>query len=487
MQEEAINSTTPQPAGNRGKRFIKDFGIYALGNIGTKLITFMLVPLYTYFVDDPGDYGYFDMCLAACFLLMPIMTLQMRDGSYRFLVNNKDEAYRKRLISFVYKTLIGNIMLAILIATGMALLYPVRCLWYTVALLVTMSVFEVMIQMIRATNDNRAFVATTLTTSLITPVLAVAFVVVMKMGIDGIFLSNILSKVFGLAVGEARTGLFRKYLDLRHADTKLGKDLLKFSLPMIPTAVCWWLIGSSNRFFIKEYIGLEANGLYAVAARMTTMLHILGTIFQQAWQEHAFKQYHSPDRNSYFSSIFNNFIFFYVISAIAFVFVVKLVFPWLIGPNYQGAISYVYLLAVSTILGGMSGFFDIAYQCAKETKRSMPAVFVNAVAVLSLNFILVKPLGVYGVILSIIITYIFYFAYRFYDTRRYFAISVTPRLAVPILLLFVSAVPFYMTDNIWLNTAWAIIALVLSIMSLPRQAREFFSTMVLSKVHRKKK
>ena len=145
---EIMQDNAPKHPVNRGSRFIKDFGIYALGNIGMKLITFMLVPLYTYFVDNPGDYGYFDMCLAACFLLMPIMTLQMRDGSYRFLVNNKDEAYRKGLISFVYKALLGNIMLEILIATGMALFYPVRCLWYTVALLVTMSVFEVMIQMI---------------------------------------------------------------------------------------------------------------------------------------------------------------------------------------------------------------------------------------------------------------------------------------------------------------------------------------------------
>ncbi|MBQ9466994.1 MAG: lipopolysaccharide biosynthesis protein [Muribaculaceae bacterium] len=482
-----MQDNAPKHPVNRGSRFIKDFGIYALGNIGMKLITFMLVPLYTYFVDNPGDYGYFDMCLAACFLLMPIMTLQMRDGSYRFLVNNKDEAYRKGLISFVYKALLGNIMLEILIATGMALFYPVRCLWYTVALLVTMSVFEVMIQMIRATNDNRAFVATTLTTSLITPILAVAFVVVMKMGIDGIFLSNILSKVFGLAVGEARTGLFRKYLNLRYADGALGKELLKFSLPMIPTAVCWWLIGSSNRFFIKEFIGLEANGLYAVAARMTTMLHILGTIFHQAWQEHAFKQYNSPDRDSYFSSIFNNFIFFYIISAIAFIFVVKLIFPWLIGPNYQGAINFVYLLTVSTILAGMSSFFDIAYQCAKETKRSMSAVFVNAVAVLALNFILIKPLGVNGVILSIIITYFFYFAYRYYDTRRYFTISVTPRIIVPIALLLACAMPFYWLGNVWLNIACAVVALAISVLSLPRQAKDFFSTMFLSKLHRKKK
>ncbi|MBQ9466997.1 MAG: polysaccharide biosynthesis C-terminal domain-containing protein [Muribaculaceae bacterium] len=231
---------------------------------------------------------------------------------------------------------------------------------------------------------------------------------------------------------------------------------------------------------------IEVNGLYAVAARMTTILHILGTIFHQAWQEHAFKQYHSPDRDSYFSSIFNYFIFFYVISAIAFVFVVKLVFPWLIGPNYQGAVSFVYLLTVSTVLGGMSSFFDIAYQCAKQTKRSFPAVFVNAVAVLTLNYILVNtPLKANGVIVSIIITYFFYFSYRFYDTRRYFKIRATPRLVVPALLLLICSIPFYLIDNPWLNIGWCIMSLAVSIISLPKQAKAFFITTFSSKIRRK--
>ena len=49
--------------GNRGSKFLKDIGVYAIGNIGSKLITFLMVPLYTYFVHDTGDFGYYDVCL----------------------------------------------------------------------------------------------------------------------------------------------------------------------------------------------------------------------------------------------------------------------------------------------------------------------------------------------------------------------------------------------------------------------------------------
>ena len=274
-------NASEQPAsqsGNRGVRFLKDFGIYTIGNLGTKMITFILVPLYTYFVKDPGDYGYFDVCLATCFLLMPIITLQMRDGSYRLLINSKDDSYRKRVVSFVYRTFFASAFLCFAIAALISIFMPVRCLWYTLALLITMSIFEIAAQMIRATSDNITYTITVISATVFTLLFAILFVAVLGLGIDGIFLANILSKIVGLAIAEYRIGLFRRYLRISDVElATVGKELMRFSLPLIPTAVCWWLISSSNRFFIMHFIGVEVNGYYAVAARMTTMLHVIGT------------------------------------------------------------------------------------------------------------------------------------------------------------------------------------------------------------------
>ena len=74
---------------SRKKKFIKDFGIYAIGNLGSKLITFLMIPLYTYFVEKPSDYGYFDLCFQVCLLMFPIVTLQLRDGAFRFLLDTQ--------------------------------------------------------------------------------------------------------------------------------------------------------------------------------------------------------------------------------------------------------------------------------------------------------------------------------------------------------------------------------------------------------------
>ena len=87
---------------NRSTKFINDIFIYAIGNLGSKLITFLLVPLYTYYI-SPDDFGYYDIVLTLTFLAMGFITFQLRDGTFRFLLDNEDEYTRKGVVSFSYK------------------------------------------------------------------------------------------------------------------------------------------------------------------------------------------------------------------------------------------------------------------------------------------------------------------------------------------------------------------------------------------------
>ncbi|MDD7406211.1 MAG: hypothetical protein PUG32_10110, partial [Bacteroidales bacterium] len=64
-------------SGNRGSKLLKNLGIYALGNISSKLIMFILVPVYSFFIspDELGRYDIFFMCVT---VLLPIVSMQLR-------------------------------------------------------------------------------------------------------------------------------------------------------------------------------------------------------------------------------------------------------------------------------------------------------------------------------------------------------------------------------------------------------------------------
>ena len=119
-------------------KFMKDIGVYAIGNIGSKLITFLMVPLYTYFVHDTSDFGYYDVCLTVCLLLLPFFTLQLRDGAFRFLLDCDDETQRRRIVSFVARTMLSSLFVTLLVAVVLALFTHIDYLGYTVGLLIAM-------------------------------------------------------------------------------------------------------------------------------------------------------------------------------------------------------------------------------------------------------------------------------------------------------------------------------------------------------------
>ena len=72
--------------------------------------------------------------------------------------------------------------------------------------------------------------------------------------------------------------------------------MLAYCVPLIPTAVFWWIMGVSDRYLVKWFVGSDANGIYAVAYKIPTILTILATVFMDAWQLSAIAE--SGDRRA---------------------------------------------------------------------------------------------------------------------------------------------------------------------------------------------
>ena len=445
--------------GNRGNKFLKDIGVYAIGNIGSKLITFLMVPLYTYFVHDTGDFGYYDLCLTVCMLLLPFFTLQLRDGAFRFLLDCDDDTQCKRIVTFVCRSMAMTLSLALLVALAMMLTTDIRYLGYAVGLLIAMSLQEVFSQVLRGLGNNRAFVVVGILSALGIGLFSILFVAGMGWGIKGIFLANIIARVLALVLVEGKVRLITRHISLKLDSREVGRDILRYTLPLLPGSLCWWLAGSSDRLFITHFLGRDVNGVYAVAIRFTGIINTLAIIFYQAWQETAILQYNSSDRDRFFSKMFNSYIFLLAILLVGYVFMLKVNYSWLIADEYKESLNYIYPLGLSAVLFALSAFFDMGYQCAKDTPRTLPAIMLAALVNVVLNFLLIKPLGVYGVIITQLITYIVLFTYRWHDMRRYFVLKVNPRAGIPVAVMLLSLIPFYYLDNIWLNIAYMVIAL----------------------------
>ena len=472
------NDNNNKPA-SRGSKFLKDIGIYAIGNIGSKLITFIMVPLYTHYVDT-SDFGYYDLCMTVCFLLLPFFTLQLRDGAFRFLLDCDDDLQRKRIVTFVSRTMITTLSLAALITLVLAMTTTIHYLGYVLALLVALSIQEVYSQVFRGLGNNRAFVSVGILSALGIGVFSIAFVVWLGWGIRGVFLANIIARILALVIVEARVRLITRHTRWNINLRDVGRDIIRYTLPLLPGSLCWWITGSSDRLFISHFLSLDVNGVYAVAIRFTGIISTLAIIFYQAWQETAILQYNSPDRNRFFSKMFNSYIFLLAALLVGYVFLLKVNYGWLVADQYQQSLNFIYPLGLSAVIFAIVAFFDMGYQCAKDTQRTLPAIVLAAVVNVALNFILVKLLGIYGIIITQLVTYLVLVTYRWFDMKRYFILRVDKRVAVPVLVVLLSAVPFYYSPGPWLDIAFMVAALAIIAWSCGKEAR----ALLLSKINK---
>ncbi len=446
---------------SRGTKFIKDVGVYAIGNIGSKLITFMMVPLYTYFVHDTSDFGYYDVCLTVCFLLLPFVTLQLRDGAFRFLLDCDDNTKRQRIVTFVSRSMFTTLSLAALVALVLAFTTSIHYLGYVLGLLIALSLQEVYSQVFRGLGNNRAFAVTGILSALGIGVFSILFVAILGWGIKGIFMANIVARLLALILVECKVRLITRNTRWSLSSRQVGLDIIRYTLPLLPGSLCWWLTGSSDRLFIKYFLGLDVNGIYAVAIRFTSIISTLAIIFYQAWQETAILQYHSPDRNSFFSKMLNSYIFLLAGIFVGYVFALKVNYGWLVAHEYQESLNYIFPLGLAAVVFAVAAFFDMGYQCAKDTKRTLPAIVLAAIVNIALNFLLIKPLGVYGVMTTLLITYLVLVIYRWYDMKRYFVLNIEPRSAVPVGAMLVSAIPFYYCHSIAIDIIFSIAIIAL--------------------------
>lgn len=457
---------------NRGKKFLKDFGVYAIGNLGSKLITFLMIPLYTYFVEKPSDYGYFDICLEFCLLLVPIVTLQLRDGAFRFLLETKDSTIRTRIVSFIYRTIFYNAIITIIIALIISLIYPIRHLGYIVALLITISFYEVLAQVTRGLGNNKAFISVGLIASFGIGFFSLVFVAWLKMGIIGIFLANIVARLLSVAIVETWMKTFSRFFKFKINTKVLSHEIIKYSLPLIPVTLCGLLPPLSDRLFLKYFWGLEEAGIYAISVRLASIINILSVIFYQTWQENAIQQYNSPDRDTFFSKVFNGYLFVLASVLITYIFVIKICFSWLVAPNYHRSLIYLYPIGLSWIFIAISNYFFLPYQCAKDTKSVVPAVIILAISNIVFNYLLVPYWGIFGVIATSVTGYVMVILYLWYDTRKYFKLHFDFRTLIPISMMILSIIPFYYNPSHLADILYIVFSVALILIAMPKEIKD---------------
>lgn len=239
---------------NKYKKLVNNSLIFAIGNFGSKIMSFIMVPIYSYTLTT-NDYGKVDLLTSLVSLLMPVICLDIYDSVFRFALDrskNKSQIFSTGMI-FAFISSILAIILGIVISQFINS-YPVM---YTVIYMIVSVFYSLISNFARAIGYVKQFAMAGIVNTFIMGGCNILFLIVIKMGMNGYMLSMILGQGVAILFLILTTKIFI-YFGIRNLNNSILKKMLIYGVPLIPNNLAWWLNSASDRFFILVMIGAIA-------------------------------------------------------------------------------------------------------------------------------------------------------------------------------------------------------------------------------------
>ncbi len=402
------------------KKLISNTAILGIGTFGSKILVFLLLPLYTACL-SAAEYGTADIITQSANLLMPLMALGICDAVFRFTLDH-DTDKKQVLVTGLYVIFAGFLVFAALFPLLNRIGYFDGYMWLIILYAFAANLHSLLAQYVRARGMTAFFALQGIIATALTIILNIIFLIVLDIGLLGYVLSVVISDIaLSLVIGVVIRKEFS--VSFRHFNRSVAARMLKFSIPLIPTTVFWWVTNVSDRYMVKGFIGDEVNGLYAAAFKIPTMLILLSGIFIEAWQFSAVTERDTETRKNheaFFGTVFDSFQGMLYISAAGLIAFSKIFAVILFDDSYYTAWQYMPILIAATVFSSLVTFMGSVYLVDKKSVLSFVTSMIGALVNVALNLILIPTaLGANGAALATFLSYFVVFIIRAINTRKF--------------------------------------------------------------------
>ena len=391
------------------KYLFKNTSLLVLSNFSSKILVFLLVPFYTSILTT-SEYGIYDLFYSTIQLLMPILSLNTVDSVLRFSIdsskNEKMHAFTLGIKCFLLSTvliLIGSLLFLCFIKDS-----SFNIFWgYFILLFISYSLNNIILQFSRGIDDISGIAIAGVMGTVGMIVFNVLFLLILQLSLEGYFLAMIISLVipsFFLIFRDRlwRYVIFDKNYILNISDQE--KKMLKYCLPLMFINVSWYINNVSDRYAIIWLCGINASGVYSVAYKIPAMLNSVQTVFIQAWQLSAVKEYHKSDVERFYSMTYFGCQAIMCILCSGLIISVKFLSKLLFLNEFYSAWVYVPFLLIYIVFNTLSGTIGGIFSATKDTKKLAYSSIIGAFVNLILNFVLVFFMGPIGAAISTLLS-----------------------------------------------------------------------------------
>lgn len=455
---------------SRIKDLAKNTLIITIGRISTQFITFLLLPLYTALLTTE-EYGTVDLITTLVQLFIPIVSLMIDQGVFRYLLSSENENTKKEVISNAFFLLLGLNFVFIIIYLLLLPLITVKYKIWILLILVITAFSNLFLQISRGLKKTFDYALGSFICSLITITLNVLCIAFIKMSAVGMLLATFIGNVvcciylfFKLEIN--------KYLSLSSVNKKTLLNELKYSIPLIPNQLSLWVMNSSDRLIVSFILGTAANGILAVSHKFPAIFMTFFNIFQLAWHETGTVHFFDKDRDDFFSKTIEEIMLLFSTLCMCIIIVPPIVFNLFVNSSYNEAYYNIPIYLIASLLNVMVGLLGVVYVATKKTFEIAKTTIIAALINIIVNIILIKYIGLYAASISTFMGYFITMIYRIIDTKKYLNIKYSlykyVKIIVGILfstiiyyinnkLISIITLPFFICIALWVNKDYIVL------------------------------
>lgn len=441
-------------------------GLLTISNFSSKLLSFLLVPLYTS-VLTTKDYGIYDIFNTTIMLLIPILTMGIIESVLRFPLENRENSEVIYLVGLKH-ILRGFFILIIVCGINYVYTFSDTLLKYNIFfifLYITAVVSQMLQNFARGIEKVSSLAVSGILSSIAVISLNILFLLYLDLGLVGYFLANILGMVISIIYLVFSLGVW-KYKLSRKIDKKLEKEMLNYSIPTIANSISWWVNNAADRYIIISLFGLATNGIYSVSYKIPSIMNVFQTIFNQAWTISAVQEFDKNDSNGFYKNVYSgtNFVMITVCSIL--ILLTKVLARLLYKNQFYSAWTYVPYLLISILFGVLCGVLGGVYTATKDSKKLGSSTVIGAVVNVIAGYLLSVLIGPIGAALGTLLSYIIVWLIRLVDVKKYMKLRINlKRDVISYVVLLLQAIELiYVKEGILLYSTQTILFLIVLLM-----------------------
>ncbi len=416
------------------KKLISNTAILGIGTFSSKLLVYLLMRFYTEYL-TPDQFSSADLITQSANLLMPLAAAGIVESIFRFTLDKADENRKNTVFS-------TGINILLLSSVAFLVLSPLLFFandyfggytWMIIVYVMTANIHAAVAQYLRAKGETTLFALQGLINTALVIGLNILFLAGFKMGVVGYVLSIIIADAAVTVMLVVMRKLWREY-DPKAFDKGTAKELLKYSLPMIPTTVFWWITSVSDRFMIIGMLegslgeaGAKAvNGIYSAAQKIPTIITLLTTIFMEAWHFSAVTETEDgiEERKNFFSEVFKSFSGLLFLACGGIILLAEFLTSFMVSDNFFDSWRFIPILVIATTFSGLCSFAASVYVVEKKSMLSLFTAMVGAVSNIAMNIVLIPKFGAMGAAVATVASYAIVFSVRLVNARNYVKFKV---------------------------------------------------------------